>query len=91
MRIAFAANRGQGATYKFFVTAVVLARPLSGLCAGITTSIAGAVAQIWCDRMISSVAVGRLIATAAFVVIGCTVALGGGWLQRARRSRTRYR
>ncbi|MBB5709564.1 two-component system sensor histidine kinase NtrB [Sphingomonas xinjiangensis] len=84
VRIAFAAELGQRATYIFFVPAVVVASALSGLRAGVAASLAGAAAGIWCDRMIGPVAVPSLIAAGAFVVIGFAVALGGEWFQRAR-------
>lgn len=84
IRIAFAAELGQRATYIFFVPAVVTASALSGLRAGFLTSLAGAAAGLWCDRMLGPIAAPSLIAAGAFVVIGCAVALGGEWFQRAR-------
>ncbi|ODP37979.1 PAS domain-containing sensor histidine kinase [Sphingomonas turrisvirgatae] len=84
VRIAFAAELGQRATYIFFVPAVVLASALSGLRAGVAASIAGAAVGLWCDRMIGPVAAGSWIAAGAFVAIGCAIALGGEWFQRAR-------
>lgn len=84
VRMGFAAELGQRATYIFFVPAVVVASALSGLRAGIAASLAGAAAGIWCDRMIGPVAAPSLIAAGAFVVIGFAVALGGEWFQRAR-------
>ncbi|ONF97058.1 sensor histidine kinase [Sphingomonas jeddahensis] len=84
VRIAFAAELGQRATYIFFVPGVVVASALSGLRAGVAASLAGAAAGLWCDRMIGPVAAPSLIAAGAFVVIGCAVALGGEWFQRAR-------
>lgn len=84
VRIAFAAELGQRATYIFFVPAVVLASALSGLRAGLVASVAGAAAGLWCDRMIGPIAAGSVIASAAFVVIGAAIALGGEWFQRAR-------
>jgi two-component system sensor kinase FixL len=84
VRIAFAAELGQRATYIFFVPAIVLASALSGLRAGVAASMAGAAAGLWCDRMIGPVAAGSWIAAGAFVAIGCAIALGGEWFQRAR-------
>ncbi|ODP38892.1 PAS domain-containing sensor histidine kinase [Sphingomonas turrisvirgatae] len=84
VRIAFAAELGQRATYIFFVPAVVLASALSGLRAGVAASIAGSVVGLWCDRMIGPVAAGSWIAAGAFVAIGGAIALGGEWFQRAR-------
>lgn len=84
VRIAFAAELGQRATYIFFVPAVVLASALSGLRAGVAASIAGAAVGLWCDRMIGPVGAGSWIAAGAFVAIGCAIALGGEWFQRAR-------
>ncbi len=84
VRIAFAAELGQRATYIFFVPAIVLASALSGLRAGVAASIAGAAAGLWCDRIVGPVAAGSWIAAGAFVAIGCAIALGGEWFQRAR-------
>jgi len=84
VRISFAAELGQRATFIFFVPAVVIAGALSGLRAGILASVAGAVAGLWCDSLSGPIAAGSEIAAAAFVVIGGAVALGGEWFQRAR-------
>lgn len=84
IRIAFAAELGQRATYIFFVPAVVLASALSGLRAGVAASVAGAAVGLWCDRMIGSIEAGSWIASGAFVLIGGAIALGGEWFQRAR-------
>jgi two-component system, LuxR family, sensor kinase FixL len=84
IRIAFAAELGQRATYIFFVPAVVVASALSGLRAGAAASLAGAAAGLWCDRMIGPIAGGSLIAAGAFVLIGFAIALGGQWFQWAR-------
>jgi two-component system sensor kinase FixL len=84
IRIAFAAELGQRATFIFFVPAVVVAGALSGLRAGVAASLLGAAAGVWCDWLIGPIAAGSLIAASAFVVIGCAVALGGEWFQRAR-------
>lgn len=84
IRIGFAAELGQRATYIFFVPAVVLASALSGLRAGFAASVAGAAVGLWCDRMIGPVTAGSWIAAGAFVAIGCAIALGGEWFQRAR-------
>lgn len=84
VRIAFAAELGQRATYIFFVPAVVVASALSGLRGGIVACIAGAAAGLLCDRAIAPLEAGSLIAAAAFVIIGLAVAPGGEWFQRAR-------
>lgn len=84
VRIGFAAELGQRATYIFFVPAVVLASALGGLRAGVVASIAGAAAGLWCDKLIGPVAAGSWIAATAFVAIGAAIALGGEWFQRAR-------
>jgi len=84
IRIVFAAELGQRATYIFFVPAVVVASALSGLRAGLLANLAGAAAGLWCDRLLGPIAVPSLIAAGAFVAIGCAVALGGEWFQRAR-------
>jgi two-component system sensor kinase FixL len=84
IRIGFADELGQRATYIFFVPAVVLASALSGLRAGIVAGLLGAGVGLWCDWLLGPLALGSLIAAAAFVVIGSAVALGGEWFQRAR-------
>lgn len=84
IRIAFADELGQRATYIFFVPAVVLASALSGLWAGMVAAILGAAAGLWCDWLIGPIPLGSMIAAAAFVAIGFAVALGGEWFQRAR-------
>ncbi len=84
VRIAFAAELGQRATFIFFVPAVVVAGAFSGLRAGIAASIAGAAVGLWCDSMAGPITMGSGIAAAAFVAIGGAVALGGEWFQRAR-------
>ncbi len=84
VRIGFAPELGQRATYIFFVPAVVLASALGGLRAGVAASVAGAAVGLWCDRLIGPVAAGSWIAASAFVAIGAAIALGGEWFQRAR-------
>jgi len=84
IRIAFAAELGQRATFIFFVPAVVLAGALSGLRAGLIASVAGGVIALWCDAMVGPLGVGSWIAAGAFVLIGSAIALGGEWFQRAR-------
>lgn len=84
VRVAFAAELGQRATFIFFVPAVVVAGAFSGLRAGVIATLAGAAAGLWCDRLVGPLATGSWIAGAAFVAIGCAVALGGEWFQRAR-------
>ncbi|NML05583.1 PAS domain S-box protein [Sphingomonas sp. G-3-2-10] len=84
IRIAFDAELGQRATYIFFVPAVVLGGALSGLRAGVAASIAGAAAGLWCDSRTGPLGAGSIIAAFAFTVIGCAVAVGGEWFQRAR-------
>ena len=84
VRIGFAPELGQRATYIFFVPAVVLASALGGLRTGVAASVAGAAVGLWCDRLIGSVAAGSWIAATAFVAIGAAIALGGEWFQRAR-------
>lgn len=84
IRIAFDLELGQRATYLFFVPAVVLAGALSGLRAGIATSVAGAAVGLWCDTRTAPLGAGSFIASIAFTVIGCAIAVGGEWFQRAR-------
>lgn len=84
VRTGLAEQLGQRATYIFFVPAVVVASALAGLRAGFAISIAGAAAGLWCDWMLGPVEYGSWIASAAFVVIGTAVAIGGEWFRRAR-------
>jgi len=84
IRIAFADELGQRATYIFLIPAVVVASALSGLRAGLAASIAGAAVGWWCDRLVGPDETGSQIAAAAFVAIGFAIATGGEWFQRAR-------
>lgn len=84
IRLYFAEELGQRATFIFFVPGVVVASALSGVRAGAGAAIAGAAAGLWCDSLAGPVEDGSLIAAAAFVVIGLAVAFGGEWFQHAR-------
>lgn len=84
VRLLFAEELGQRATFIFFVPGVVVASALSGLRAGALAAVAGAAAGLWCDSLAGPVTGGSLIAASAFVAIGLAVALGGEWFQRAR-------
>jgi two-component system sensor kinase FixL len=84
VRLLFADELGQRATFLFFVPGVVVASALSGLRAGGLAVVAGAAAGLWCDSLSGPVESGSLIAAAAFVLIGIAVAIGGEWFQRAR-------
>lgn len=84
IRLLFAEELGQRATFIFFVPGVVVASALSGVRAGAAAAVAGAVAGLWCDRMAGPVLDGSLIAATSFVGIGLAVAFGGEWFQRAR-------
>ncbi|MDT7527762.1 PAS domain S-box protein [Sphingopyxis sp. SE2] len=84
VRLLFAEELGQRATFIFFVPGVVVASALSGVRAGTVVAIAGAAAGLLCDRVSGPIISGSLIAAAAFVVIGFAIAVGGEWFQRAR-------
>ena len=84
IRLLFAEELAQRATFIFFVPGVVVASALSGLRAGAVAAVAGAAAGLWCDALTGPVTDGSYIAAAAFVVIGVSVAFGGEWFQRAR-------
>ncbi len=84
IRLAFAEELGQRATFIFFIPGVVVASALSGVRAGALAAVAGAAVGLWCDRLLGPIENGSLIAAAAFVAIGLAVAFGGEWFQRAR-------
>ena len=84
LRLLFAEELGQRATFIFFVPGVVVASALSGLGAGCIAALAGAAAGLWCDRLSGPIESGSVIAAVTFVAIGFAVALGGEWFQRAR-------
>ncbi|GGD63796.1 PAS domain-containing sensor histidine kinase [Aurantiacibacter arachoides] len=84
VRLLFADELGQRATFIFFVPGVVVASALSGFRAGGLAAVAGAAAGLWCDSLSGLIESGSLIAAAAFVLIGISVAIGGEWFQRAR-------
>lgn len=84
LRLLFADELGQRATFIFFVPGVVVASALSGLRAGAPAAVAGAGAALLCDRLSGPIENGNIIAAVAFIVIGLAVAVGGEWFQRAR-------
>ena len=84
IRLTFAEELGQRATFIFFVPGVVVASALSGFRAGAFAAVAGALAGLACDRLSGPIEGGSVIAAATFVVIGVAVAIGGEWFQRAR-------
>lgn len=84
IRLVFAEELGQRATFIFFVPGVVVASALSGVRAGTLAAIAGAAVAVWCDWMIGPIEGGSWIAGAAFIAIGFAIAVGGEWFQRAR-------
>ena len=84
VRLVFAEDLGQRATFIFFVPGVVVASALSGLRAGALAALLGAIAGLLCDRLTGPLENGSLIAAGAFVLFGLAIALGGEWFQRAR-------
>ncbi|WP_126172283.1 PAS domain S-box protein [Altericroceibacterium xinjiangense] len=84
VRLGFAEQLGQRATFIFFVPGVVVAGAFSGLRAGFLASIAGAGAGLLCDWLAGPIVSGSVIAALAFIAIGFAIALGGEWFQRAR-------
>lgn len=84
VRLLFAEDLGQRATFIFFVPGVVVASALSGLRAGALAALGGAVAGLWCDRLTGPLESGSMIAAGAFVLFGLAIAVGGEWFQRAR-------
>lgn len=84
IRLLFADDLGQRATFIFFVPGVVLAGALSGWRAGVLAALAGAVAGLLCDSRIGPVESGSWIAASAFLVISLAIAVGGEWFQHAR-------
>lgn len=84
VRLIFAEELGQRATFIFFVPGVVVASALSGFRAGTFAAVAGALAGLACDQLSGPVESGSIIAAVTFVIIGVAVAIGGEWFQRAR-------
>lgn len=84
VRLGFAEELGQRATFIFFVPGVVVASALSGLRAGGLSAVFGAATGLWCDSLEGLIGPGSLIAAGTFVVIGLAIAVGGEWFQRAR-------
>ena len=85
VRVTLAHHLGDEATFLFFVPAVVAASALSGIGAGLFASFLGAIAGLAVDRLQGTIASGSLIAAAAFLLVGLTIAIGGESFQRARR------
>src|SRR3546814_8954600 len=83
LRLLFAEELGQRATFIFFVPGVVVAGALSGLRAGTLAALAGAPAGLRCDSRIGPVEVGSLIASGPFIFISVANSPGGQWFQHA--------
>lgn len=77
---------GQGATFIFFVPAVVVAAATAGLWPGLFAVALGASAGLAIDGVTGGIAIGNLIGAAVFLLVGAAVAIGGEWFQRARRT-----
>src|SRR5690606_22014462 len=84
VRLLFAEELGQRATFIFFVPGVVVASALSGVRAGGLAALLGAAAGLWCDRLTGPIENGNMVAAGAFVIFGLAIAVGGEWFQRAR-------
>ena len=84
IRLLFAEELGQQATFIYFMPGVVVASALSGLRAGGMAAFAGAATALWCDWQLGPIESGSLVAAAAFVGMGLAIALGGEWFQHAR-------
>ena len=69
VRLLFADEIGQHATFILFVPGVVVASALSGLRAGALAAVAGAAAGLWCDSLDGPIVLGSLVASGAFVAI----------------------
>lgn len=84
VRLLFAEELGQRATFIFFVPGVVLAGALSGWRAGMLAASAGAASALWCDSLVGPLQAGNWVAAGAFLLISMAIAIGGEWFQRAR-------
>jgi two-component system, LuxR family, sensor kinase FixL len=84
-RLALAPLLGQSATFIFLIPAVVVAAALAGLWPGLLLTLLGGIAGLAIEGS-DDVSVGELIATAAFLLVGAAVTIGGEWFQRARRA-----
>lgn len=71
------------ATYIFFVPTVVVAAASSGFRSGMVFTVLGAAAGLLADHLTGLVLLGDILAASVFVVIGSTVATGGGMMQLA--------
>ena len=84
-RLALAPLLGQSATFIFLIPAVVVAAALAGLWPGLLLTLLGGIAGLVIEGN-NGTSAGELIATAAFLLVGVAVTIGGEWFQRARRA-----
>src|SRR3546814_9681357 len=68
VRLLFAEELGQRATFIFFVPGVVVAGGLSGRTAGKLPALAVAATGLWCDSRIGPVAGGSVLVARSFLV-----------------------
>ena len=84
LRLGLDSHLGDGATFIFFVPAVVLAAALAGLWPGLFATLLGAGGGLAVDWASGGIDSGNLIGAAAFLAVGGAVTMGGEWFQRAR-------
>lgn len=73
------------ATFIFFVPGVVAAAALGGLRPALVATLAGAAGGLAADALTGDLLLGDFVAAGVFAAMGAAVAMGGGWLHRARR------
>jgi len=72
------------ATFIFFVPGVVAAA-VAGFWPALAVMLLGVLGGLIADSVSGGLLVGDWVAACLFAVIGCAIAIGGAWLQRARR------
>jgi len=71
------------ATFIFFVPGVVAAA-VAGFWPAFAVTLLGVIGGLAADSASGGLLVGDWVATCVFAAIGCVIAMGGAWLQRAR-------
>lgn len=84
LRLALSPLLMQRATFIFYVPGVLLAAGLGGFRSALFVSVIGCVAGLWADSSRGDLILGDSVAASVFLAIGLAVAVGGGWLHRAR-------
>lgn len=84
-RLALDPLMPERATFIFFVPGVVVAAGLGSYRPAALVTMAGAAAGLIADALTGEVLLGDLVAAGVFMIVGGTIAAGGGWMHQARQ------